>query len=140
MGTRSSDLSYIKQYYGFAYTARDSIYSQYNDALTDWNAGQDHDAIGHLCQCAYYTGVCVSWLIAKNMPYSGQYLVPHFLEYHTVETALATMDALINLMLTATFDQLQKFIGIEDAYRCALWDAPFNEDYYAALARGFRKW
>jgi len=50
------------------------------------------------------------------------------------------MDSILNSMLTASFNQLQKFIGIEDAYRVALWNAPFNVDFYAALARGFVKW
>lgn len=50
------------------------------------------------------------------------------------------MDAIINAMLSASFDQLQHFIGIEDAYRVALWNAPFNAEFYAALARGFQKW
>ena len=50
------------------------------------------------------------------------------------------MDAILNAMLVASFEQLQSFIGIEDAYRVALWNAPFNADFYAALARGFQKW
>lgn len=50
------------------------------------------------------------------------------------------MDSIINAMMTANFDQLQSFIGIEDAYRVALWNAPFNANFYAALARGFMKW
>lgn len=51
-----------------------------------------------------------------------------------------TMDAIINAMLKADFNQLQKFIGIVDAYRVALWNAPFNAEMYAALARGFQTW
>ena len=51
-----------------------------------------------------------------------------------------TMDDIINCMLTATFDQLQKFVGLVDAYRVATWNAPFNADFYAALARGFSTW
>ncbi|GAI82901.1 unnamed protein product, partial [marine sediment metagenome] len=47
------------------------------------------------------------------------------------------MDAILNAMLVADFDQLQKFIGIVDAYRVAIWNAPFNANFYAALARGF---
>lgn len=54
--------------------------------------------------------------------------------------AAATMDDILNAMLGATFAQLQQFIGIEDAYRVALWNAPFNADFYAALARGFVSW
>ena len=50
------------------------------------------------------------------------------------------MAGILSAMLGATFDQLQYFIGIEDAYRVALWNAPFNADFYAALARGFQKW
>jgi len=50
------------------------------------------------------------------------------------------MDAILNAMLVAKFDQLQKFIGIEQAYMAAIWNAPFNADFYAALARGFRQW
>ncbi|MBA7524178.1 hypothetical protein ES705_16315 [subsurface metagenome] len=50
------------------------------------------------------------------------------------------MDAILNTMLVADFDQLQKFVGIVDAYRVAIWNAPFNANFYAALARGFEKW
>ena len=49
-----------------------------------------------------------------------------------------TMDAILNAMLLATFDELTKFIGIEDAYRSAIWDQPFNAEFYGALANGFR--
>lgn len=52
--------------------------------------------------------------------------------------ASVTMDDILTAMLTAEYDQLQKFIGIEDAYRSALWDQPFNSEFYAALANGFR--
>jgi hypothetical protein len=48
------------------------------------------------------------------------------------------MDAILSAMITADYDQLQKFIGIEDAYRSAIWDQPFNAQFYAALAQGFR--
>ena len=51
-----------------------------------------------------------------------------------------TMAAILSAMLGAKFTELQDFIGIEDAYRVALWNAPFNANFYAALARGFIKW
>jgi len=51
-----------------------------------------------------------------------------------------TMDDILTEMLSADFGQLQKFIGITDAYRMAIWNAPFNADFYAALARGFEQW
>jgi len=51
-----------------------------------------------------------------------------------------TMDALLSVMLKATNEQLQYFIGLVDAYRQSIWDKPFNQEYFAALARGFAEW
>lgn len=47
-------------------------------------------------------------------------------------------DTLLNVMLTPDISQLTQFVGIEDAYRSAIWDQPFNAQFYAALAQGFR--
>jgi len=51
-----------------------------------------------------------------------------------------TMDAMLTAMIGAEFDELQKFVGLVDAYRVAIWNAPFNADFYGALARGFATW
>lgn len=48
------------------------------------------------------------------------------------------MDAILNAMVSASYAQLTQFVGIEDAYRSAIWDQPFNSQFYAALANGFR--
>jgi len=48
-----------------------------------------------------------------------------------------TMDAILTAMATASFDELRTFMGVTDAYKAAVWNAPFNAEYYAALARGF---
>jgi len=50
-----------------------------------------------------------------------------------------TMAAILTAMVTATYDELTQFVGIEDAYRSAIWDQPFNAQFYAALANGFRR-
>lgn len=47
------------------------------------------------------------------------------------------MDSILSAMITADFGQLQYFVGLVDAYRMALWNQPFNAEFYAALARGF---
>jgi len=65
---------------------------------------------------------------------SGMFQCIH---YAGTATGSVDMDAILNAMLTADFDQLRQFVGIEDAYRSALWDQPFNAEFYAALARGF---
>ena len=54
--------------------------------------------------------------------------------------AAVTMDDIINAMLTANPDQVDYFIGLVDAYRVAIWDKPFNEEFYRALAEGFKTW
>jgi len=51
-----------------------------------------------------------------------------------------TMDDLINVMLQANPEQVKYFVGLVDAYRQSLWNQPFNEELFAALARGFEQW
>ncbi|MCP3678962.1 MAG: hypothetical protein GY782_01160 [Gammaproteobacteria bacterium] len=52
----------------------------------------------------------------------------------------ASMADILTAMMSATFEELTEFMGITQAYKIAVWDAPFNEEFYAALAQGFRKW
>lgn len=56
---------------------------------------------------------------------------------NSTPTVSLAMGDILTAMLQATFDELTGFVGIEDAYRSALWNKPFNAEYYAALARGF---
>lgn len=76
-------------------------------------------------------------IIYGSTYHEGDFRVPYFLRNCA---GAVDMDGILSAMLGATFNQLQNFIGIEDAYRVALWNAPFNADFYAALARGFMKW
>lgn len=50
------------------------------------------------------------------------------------------MDAILNAMMAATPEEITKFMGITQAFKVAVWEAPFNEEFYAALARGFKVW
>jgi len=51
-----------------------------------------------------------------------------------------TMGDILAEMQSASFEELKQFMGITQAYKVAVWDAPFNEEYYAAMARGFKTW
>jgi len=51
-----------------------------------------------------------------------------------------TMDDLIQTMLVADPNQVEYFIGLVDAYRQSVWNRPFNQEFFAALARGFELW
>jgi len=78
------------------------------------------------------------WAIASNwVPDQFPQLKFMYNEYDYWGGAL-DMDTLLTAMISATYEQLQSFIGIEDAYRSAIWDQPFNAQFYAALANGFR--
>ncbi len=50
------------------------------------------------------------------------------------------MASILTAMMSASFEELTSFIGITQAYKVAVWDTPFNEEFYAALARGFKTW
>lgn len=121
-----------------------SVWSNLNAALyaagthTDWDGARLHilDAAG-LCIQAYdewkttalinmnsqlikmFTGVRNNWPAGGTAP---------------------TMADILNAMLAAKFTELQTFIGIEQAYMAAMWNTPYNGEYYAALARGWRQW
>ncbi len=51
-----------------------------------------------------------------------------------------TMGDILSEMMSASFEEITQFMGITQAYQVAVWDAPFNEEFYAALARGFKTW
>ena len=50
------------------------------------------------------------------------------------------MASILTAMLAADPDEIQQFIGIVDAFKVSIWNRPYNEDFYAALARGFAQW
>ena len=50
------------------------------------------------------------------------------------------MASILTALLAATPDEIAQFIGIVDAFRVSIWNRPYNEEFYAALARGFTQW
>lgn len=115
------------------------------DAMTDWIMANDHAAIGHLIGGATQLGNAIEMMLSEGL-YGWNGLS------HSLTDALdrdkacpfvadgageVSMDDVLSAMITADYDQLQKFIGLVDAYRVAIWGQPFNAEFYAALARGF---
>ena len=70
---------------------------------------------------------------------SPHYMTDYF-AWSEAPPAEVTMDAILAAMVTATIEELTDFIGYEDAYRQAIWNRPFNVEYFAALARGWTQW
>jgi len=93
-----------------------------------------------------YTTTAIYWLssivFAGFDMYASQNNVSHFLASIWFAGAAAepteiTMDAILSAMITADISQIEYFVGFVDAYRMALWNEPFNAEFYAGLARGF---
>jgi len=63
-----------------------------------------------------------------------------FLALEAAEPAELTMAAILQCMLTATAAEIKYFVGIVDGYRQAVWNQPFDSEFFAALARGFELW
>lgn len=119
---------------------------QLGQADSDWGSGDDHAAIKHLMYAIDYNNQAIEAVLAQGFyGWSG--------DSHALLNALnrskacpfideapageVTMDDILTAMISANFGNLQTFIGIVDAYRVALWNEPFNAEFYAALARGF---
>lgn len=51
-----------------------------------------------------------------------------------------TMRSILDVMFTASNEELKQFIALVDAYRQSLWNKPFDVNYWAAVARGFEQW
>lgn len=51
-----------------------------------------------------------------------------------------TMADILSAMVKADPDEVMYFVGLVDAYRQSIWGQPFNQEFFAALARGFEQW
>lgn len=108
------------------------------DANLHWTLNQDHLAIQDLISCIGAVRQAIFDLMAKDSHMNPTYASMWLLKYLKDHAGTPAMGDILTAMLAAKFDELQTFIGIEDAYRSALWDQPFNAQFYAALANGFR--
>jgi hypothetical protein len=114
-------------------------------AITDntnaWNhyyAGQVLPAIADILYWQGKVMGCIQALETYTPAYDIPYVALWMWNYlYTNIGGTLKMGDILTAMLTAKYDELQKFVGIEDAYRSAIWEQPFNSEFYAALARGF---
>jgi len=129
--------------YADAQTELTAAYSDIGKAQADTynivelNAKKACQHLVDACQDLYDTGQKLLTYKAGEVP---AFTVLWMMKNTQESAGGISMDDILNEMLSASFNQLQKFIGIEDAYRVALWNAPFNAEFYSALARGFQKW
>lgn len=51
-----------------------------------------------------------------------------------------SMLKILAAMAIASPDELETFIALVDAYRAAMWNRPFREEYFATYVRFFKQW
>jgi len=107
----------------------------HSDAQAHWNLGEDHEAIEDLL-LEIYDVRSMGEMWGGWSPYDYEGPIWWWLTNCSGGDEL-TMDSLINVMLQATNEEYKAFIGLVDAFRMALWNQPFEAEYYSALARGF---
>lgn len=134
--TCSEALAKIRGWYGWADYYEELSVTNNQTAWTHWNNFEDREALEHIIYASNQQSAAISMLIMNFEDFWPDFAIAWYLD----NCAGADMDSILNAMLSASQEEFTKFIGIVDAYRVALWDAPFNEEFYAALARGFKTW
>jgi hypothetical protein len=131
-------VSYLDIFYSSANMALVEARFHQTEAVGYNETGDVYMAIGSLCESVYWANGAIQYLCSPFWETMYDYCVPTVVRWMDENWAAAPdMDDIVNAMLKAEYSQLQQFIGIEDAYRVALWNKPFNSEFYAALARGF---
>ena len=126
-----------------AYVSAD-YYWNFGDVRRDWlitniyRTGWDNTYRENVAYAIGWLYDVVRELIDCSLAHNLPFRLPYYLE--NCVGGDIDMDAILTAMLTATGEQFTAFVGIEDAYRSALWTMPYNKEYYAALARGFAQW
>jgi len=142
---------------GYRETLLDEIDTKYAAIHDTWGYGYQEwlwintyvgsadlrEILRHVRDCLYYYGACIINQADWKRPWGDERLEPYFLRNYTIAEAPEAefnMGVLLSTMLTAEPSQIEGFVGITDAYRQSIWDKPFNKEFFAALARGFREW
>ena len=81
----------------------------------------------------------ISYLVYGNWMLQTPVRIPYYLR-NCIAAPEIDMSAILIAMLRANPDDVMYFIGLTDAYRQSVWNRPFNEEFFAALARGFAVW
>jgi len=124
-----------------AVTYQVQVQAEISAAIVAWFIGNETQAIFEIITAVDYLNQSVREILSADAGESPTTMLMACLEKMRTEYSAGngevTMDAVLTAMITADFDELRKFIGLVDAYRVALWNEPFNAEFYAALARGF---
>ncbi|KKN04654.1 hypothetical protein LCGC14_1095220 [marine sediment metagenome] len=133
---RFNFVSRVTAYYVIWGQAYDEMYDLYQDLATEGNPQSSQEAYSLSLK---FNAIRAKWG-GGTSTVPGRLL--QCLDYlnENIGGGEVTMDSILTAMMTATPEQVTKFMGITQAYKVAVWESPFNEEFYAALARGFKIW
>lgn len=132
--TCAGALDAMKQSASYSLNYSNRCLNHMSDAWTHHGLGQDHEAIEDILKGLSDTNVAAGYAGYGYTPFD--YVGPWWWYFTNCVGAL-DMSAILNAMLAAEPDEVNYFIGLVDAYRQSIWVKPFNQEYFAALARGF---
>jgi hypothetical protein len=128
---------------------RGSLNSEYNQALSDWQGGDDHAALQDVIQGMSHTvQFMLNILNGGFFGWNGAtWCLISILDRDSANPFITADDVpaldmagIINAMLAATPEEVEYFVGLSDAFRQSIWNRPFNKEFFASLARGFMQW
>ncbi len=134
----SSARNWVQSQYVTAMNTFDVAMAQITDAWTDWYVPNDHAALAHALN-AITSAVWIGYRdTTGHADMTDNFANVWLFDYIYPKLAGAIdMDDILSAMVAADYDELQYFVGLTDAYKVAIWNQPFNAEFYAALARGF---
>jgi len=117
-----------------------------NTAEMKWNAGNDHGAIASLITAAFENNQASEDIIWKSYyGYNGATnIIPTALDLlepcEPSEPYELTMSKILEAMLEAEPHQPLLFIAYVEAYRASVWNATFDERFFADLVKKWAIW
>jgi len=102
--------------------------------------GDDSVALNYSIQSTAHLVAVMEYLMDKNYPWGQEYSIVNFLDLKTAggEEYELTMEKLLATMMTADSDDVWVFMGTLDAYKHAIWDVPYDQQFFANLSRMFK--
>lgn len=150
MGVPYDDLiAQVTSKYGTANTWRASLDSNYNQALIDWNAGDDHAALWDVIEGMADTVQYMVMMLGKGFwGWNGStYALPTALDRNLACPFITeaaeyelTMSKILQAMYLAEPHQPLIFIAYLEAYKASVWNATFDERYFADLVKRWAIW
>jgi len=136
------DMSLTK--YQTAYTKVGTAVSFHSLARMQFDAGGYNAALDYLIDSVGEIAAYMSYALTYTSGGVTKYYLINALmqlpEYTQTPAYELTMASLLTTMLSADPSEVLYFVGLVDAYRQSVWNRPFNQEFYAALARGFMEW